>query len=315
MKFKKIGALLLGFALSYSAFGNAELEGLINNYYNNESYNLKVKKEPVKTVPVTSGTTNVNISNNSQVNYTENLKLQITKEELLKVADQIFRNETGGVKENLVEWNAGETFPSLGIGHFIWFRAGQKTAYGQSFPDMVSYYRRQGVKLPRILEENASSPWKSRSELLSKKANGDRDVWELIDFFDKTKDIQVMFIFERLQTSLDKMLSVSNNKENLRNQFYRVANSPNGLYALIDYVNFKGEGIKGVASYNNQAWGLRQVLENMKGTSVGQSALVEFSDSAKYVLQRRVNNAPQNERKWIAGWFNRADTYKTFAMN
>ena len=39
------------------------------------------------------------------------------------------------------------------------------------------------------------------------------------------------------------MKEKSTNKENLEYQFYRVANSPNGLYALIDYVNFKGEGI------------------------------------------------------------------------
>lgn len=307
---KKLGVLLLSFMLSYSAYGNAELEKLINNYYNNDVYDLKIKneKDVVKSKPTQATTTVSTFS-------TGGVKLDITQEELLKVADQIFKNETGGIKEDLVEWNAGESFPSLGIGHFIWFREGQKTAFSQSFPDMLNYYKQKGVKLPKILEQNMSSPWTSRSELLSKKANGDRDVWELIEFFDKTRDIQVMFIFERLQGSLDKMLAVSNDKENLRNQFYRVANSPNGLYALIDYVNFKGEGIKGVASYNNQAWGLRQVLENMKGTEIGQSALVEFSDSAKYVLQRRVNNAPKNERKWIAGWFNRADTYKTFALN
>lgn len=321
---KKLGVLLLSLALSYSAYGNTELEKLINNYYNNEAYDLKIKNESdvvksrpsqtakSKTVPASA---TGSLPSAVPALSTGGVKLEITQEELLKVADQIFENETGGIRENLVEWNAGESFPSLGIGHFIWFRAGQKTAFSQSFPDMLNYYRQKGVKLPKILEQNDSSPWSSRSELLAKKSNGDKDIWELIDFFDKTRDIQVMFIFERLQGSLDKMLAASDDKENLRNQFYRVANSPNGLYALIDYVNFKGEGIKGVKSYNNQAWGLRQVLENMRGSEIGQSALVEFSDSAKYVLQRRVNNAPKNERRWIAGWFNRADTYKTFALN
>ena len=54
------------------------------------------------------------------------------------------------------------------------------------------------------------------------------------------------------------MIEASSNKENLRNQFERMVNTPNGLYALIDYVNFKGEGLKGVSAYNNIAWGLRQ---------------------------------------------------------
>ena len=52
----------------------------------------------------------------------------------------------------------------------------------------------------------------------------------------------------------------------------------------------------------------------MKGTAVGQSALVEFSNSAKDVLARRVRNAPRNERRWLQGWYNRVDTYKTFEI-
>ena len=50
----------------------------------------------------------------------------------------------------------------------------------------------------------------------------------------------------------------------------------------------------------------------MKGTELGKSALIEFSDSAKFILQRRVNNSDptRNEKKWLAGWFKRCDTYK-----
>ena len=232
----------------------------------------------------------------------------------MSIADRIFQNETGGSRDKLVHWNAGESFPSLGIGHFIWFKASGGGAFGESFPDMVSFYRSKGVKLPKILEENRHSPWSSRDELLAKKERGDKDINELINFFDSTRDLQVMFIYERLQKSLDKMLEVASDKENLRNQFYRMVKSPNGLYALIDYVNFKGEGLKGVAAYNNQAWGLKQVLENMKGTSIGYEALVEFSNSAKYVLSRRVQNAPRNESQWLKGWYNRVDTYKTFEI-
>ena len=91
-----------------------------------------------------------------------------------------------------------------------------------------------------------------------------------------------------------------------------MANSPKGLYPLIDYVNFKGEGTKPSEGYKGQGWGLLQVLENMKGTELGKSALIEFSDSAKFILQRRVNNSDptRNEKKWLAGWFKRCDTYK-----
>ena len=108
------------------------------------------------------------------------------------------------------------------------------------------------------------------------------------------------------------MLTASTNKENVRKQFYRVANSPNGLYPLIDYVNFKGEGTNPDERYKGQGWGLLQVLENMKGTGSEKAAVVEFSNSAKFVLQRRVDNSDpsRNEKKWLEGWFKRCDTYK-----
>ena len=322
---KKTVILMFGLALGYSSFAattadttkNTELEKLIRNQYKDGNTDLNINKK--------SANTNTSYRDSGNVNrmpeYTANKRIQgapdlnLTREQLLSVADKIFKNETGGSINELVAWNDGENFPSLGIGHFTWFKAsGGRSGFGDSLPDMIAYYKQQGIQLPKLLSEFRYSPWNSKSELMAKKANGDKDIQELIAFFDNTRDIQVMFIYERLKGSLDKMLEASSNKENLRNQFERMVNTPNGLYALIDYVNFKGEGLKGVSSYNNIAWGLRQVLENMKGTAVGQSALVEFSNSAKDVLARRVRNAPRNERRWLQGWYNRVDTYKTFEI-
>ena len=238
--------------------------------------------------------------------------LSISKAELNIVAEKIFQNEAGGKKDELVYWNTGENFPSLGIGHFIWYKQGQRGRFAESFPQLVAYYKSKNVKLPKIIEDNEYAPWENREELFKLKAAGNKDISELTDFFYNTKDIQVSFIFERLENSLEKMLEVANDKENVRKQFYRVAKSPNGLYPLIDYVNFKGEGTSNTETYNGEGWGLLQVLENMKGTGSGKAALVEFSDSAKFVLERRVKNSDpaRNERKWLAGWLNRCNTYK-----
>ena len=159
--------------------------------------------------------------------------------------------------------------------------------------------------------KNKYSPWKSRQELNNLKNSKNADIEGLTNFLYNNKDLQIMFIFKRLEASLEKMLEASDNKENVKKQFYRVANSPNGLYPLIDYVNFKGEGTNPKERYNDQGWGLLQVLENMKGTEIGKAALTEFSNSAKFVLQRRVNNSDpsKNEKKWLQGWFNRCNTY------
>ena len=246
------------------------------------------------------------------VDTNKKAKLTISKAELDVVAEKIFKNEAGGKKDELVYWNSGEDFPSLGIGHFIWYRQGQKGRFEESFPPLVEYYKARNVKLPRIMEENKYSPWQSRDELFRLKNARNKDIAELTDFLYNTKDIQVSFIFERLENSLEKMLEVANNPENVKKQFYRVAQSPNGLYPLIDYVNFKGEGTSRTETYKGDGWGLLQVLENMKGTGSGKAALEEFSNSAKFVLERRVKNSDpsKNERKWLAGWLNRCNTYK-----
>ena len=232
--------------------------------------------------------------------------LTISKAELDVVAEKIFKNEAGGKREDLVYWNMGEDFPSLGIGHFIWYKQGQRGRFEESFPQLVAYYRKHDIKLPRIVEENSYSPWESREELFKLRSIGNKDIVELTNFLYNTKAIQVSFIFERLENSLEKMLEIADNPENVKKQFYRVAHSPNGLYPLIDYVNFKGEGTSRTETYNGDGWGLLQVLENMKGPGSGKAAL------AKFVLERRVKNSDpaRNERKWLAGWLNRCNTYK-----
>ena len=316
--FKKTGALLLGLTYSIISFGSENIKDVVSASEKIETVNTP-KPEPKLVASTRTNVSNSQLEklikdqyNNKSIDLNVNTSLRNMRD---SVAEKIFQNETGGIRNNLVDWNDGENFPSLGIGHFTWFKAsGGRKGFGDSLPDMVAYYKQQGITLPKLLSEFRYSPWSSKSELMAKKANGDRDIQELIAFFDNTRDIQVMFIYDRLKGSLDKMIEASSNKENLRNQFERMVNTPNGLYALIDYVNFKGEGLKGVSAYNNIAWGLRQVLENMKGTAVGQSALVEFSNSAKDVLARRVRNAPRNERRWLQGWYNRVDTYKTFEI-
>ena len=269
-----------------------------------------MEKSPSKPkIENVDATANTNDNTNTDV---KKAGLKISKEELNVVADKIFKNEAGGKKEDIVYWNTGEDFPSLGIGHFIWYRAGQRGKFAESFPQLVAYYRAHDIKLPKIIEENEYSPWANSDELFRLKRIMDNDSTELTNFLYNTKDIQVAFIFERLENSLEKMMAISDNPENVKKQFYRVAQSPNGLYPLIDYVNFKGEGTTRTETYNGEGWGLLQVLENMKGTGSGKAALEEFSNSAKAVLERRVKNAgpDSNEKKWLQGWLNRCNTYK-----
>ena len=117
----------------------------------------------------------------------------------------------------------------------------------------------------------------------------------------------------RLETALPKMLEEAGlaDRENVRRQFERVASTPQGCYALVDYVNFKGEGVLHTERYRGQGWGLLQVLEGMTQSDRGGVAAEEFSHSARAVLTRRVQNAPaeRNEARWLSGWIHRVNSY------
>ena len=117
----------------------------------------------------------------------------------------------------------------------------------------------------------------------------------------------------RLQQSLAKMLEEAAPPEraNVERQFERVASTSHGCYALVDYVNFKGEGVLHTERYKGEGWGLLQVLEQMHGAGNGASAAREFSNSAAAMLRRRVQNSPpeRHEARWLPGWLNRVHSY------
>ncbi|HIQ47189.1 MAG TPA: hypothetical protein EYH57_06160, partial [Sulfurovum sp.] len=82
-----------------------------------------------------------------------------------------------------------------------------------------------------------------------------------------------------------------------------------GLYVLLDYTNFKGEGTLESERYKGQGWGLLQVLEHMDPkVSNKQKA---FAESASRMLSRRIKNSPpaRGEERWRKGWNVRLKTY------
>ena len=132
-------------------------------------------------------------------------------------------------------------------------------------------------------------------------------------FLTDTIDLQADFMVERLREALPRMLVAGSPERRARieKNFNRLAGRPQGCYALIDYVNFKGEGVLLTERYKGQGWGLLQVLAGMAGEN-GDSALNEFADSAERVLRQRVQNAPpeRNEQRWLPGWLNRVASYR-----
>jgi hypothetical protein len=239
--------------------------------------------------------------------------VSLSHQDALRIGQKVWQNECGRTIAGLTSWNVGENFASLGIGHFIWYPAGARGPFDESFPKYVRYVERRGAKLPDLLLGSALQPcpWNSRPKFL--KAESGAKMKQLRIFLADTIDLQADFLVERLQEALPKILAAAPPAERgrIEEQFNRVASSPQGCYALIDYVNFKGEGILETERYRGRGWGLMQALAGMSGHRE-RAAVDEFADAAASVLRERVENSPpeRHERRWLAGWLNRVATYR-----
>jgi hypothetical protein len=237
--------------------------------------------------------------------------INLSNTEALRIGKRIWQNECRGTIAGLTSWNAGENFASLGIGHFIWYPKQVRGPFEESFPLFLKFAESRHANLPTWLGQAEACPWMSRTEFL--RAQDSPKMSQLREFLTHTIDLQAQFMVTRLQDSLDKMLDKAPPAErtNINDQFVRVASTSQGCYALVDYVNFKGEGTLSTEQYRGQGWGLLQVLEEMHGTGSGQSAVNEFSHAAAAVLKRRVRNSPpeRKESRWLPGWVNRVKSY------
>ncbi len=238
----------------------------------------------------------------------------ISVQEVRTIGDKIFQNESGGDINKLVHWNKGEDFAAMGIGHFTWYPAGRRQSFGNTFPGVLTYLESRGVRLPQWVQraKYTGAPWRTRAQLMRDKNNP--QVQQLQRILYETRYLQAEYIMQRAQRAMPKLVTTAPPylRPMVAGNLNAVANSRGGWYPLIDYVNFKGEGLNRHGGYKRQNWGLLQVLEEMRPASPGAEALNEFANAAMRVLERRVRNAPRsrNEQRWLAGWNNRISTYR-----
>lgn len=234
--------------------------------------------------------------------------LRISDAEAADIGRKIWRNECAGTRDGLTSWNKGEDFASLGIGHFIWYPPGRRGPFKESFPALRDCLAVQGVKLPAWLASADACPWPDRAAFMADFRSPKME--ELRALLAATVAHQARFAALRLEMALPQMLAAvpAADRDRIRGNFYRVAHAPGGLYALMDYVNFKGEGTSPSERYGGKGWGLLQVLEGM---SAKGDPVRAFAASADRVLTRRVELSPpdRGEKRWLPGWRNRVATY------
>jgi len=235
-----------------------------------------------------------------------------TESTLSLLGERIYGNECGHQPACLTSWNQGEEFPSLGIGHFIWYQAGQQAPFEETFPALLTYIQAQGVDLPPWLDDadEANSPWVSRDHFYAEFSG--QLMLELRQFLAATQSQQTRFIIQRFYASIEQLVAAVPEAQRaaVRQRIQRLAaeESPYGLYALVDYIHFKGSGLNPGERYQDMGWGLLQVLLSMPDTSPNLSGFVA---AATAQLRRRVANSPpeRNEQRWLNGWLARLQTY------
>lgn len=245
-------------------------------------------------------------------------ELKLTDHQADRIAHKIWLNEGSGKRNKLVWWNRGEEFASVGIGHFIWFTHDKPMWFWEAFPPMLAYITKRGAKPPQWLSSTQYCVWNSYAEWQSAKKHHSRKMQELTTFMDRTKGLQARFMLHRLNSSFPKILryaKVHHQGKTVEYNYHRLLYrkngkvDPQGAYILIDYINFKGDGINKGERYQGKGWGLYQVLNRMDPKD--PNPYHAFAVAGKWVLERLTHISPSQRRlyRFKKGWFNRMDSY------
>lgn len=236
---------------------------------------------------------------------------QLSANQKAAIGRKIWQNESGGTVKGLTHWNVGEEFPSLGIGHFIWYPRGFNGRWTETFPEFVGFARTRGVRGIPATAQLPDCPWNSRAAFYR-----DFDGPELSGlrtWLASTVPLQTDFIMFKSRAALPAILKAApaDQRDRIQANYNKVATTPNGVYALVDYVNFKGDGTNPRERYKGQGWGLMWVLMDMKTVPAGPGAATEFGAAAARCLDRRITNSDpaRGEQRWQAGWRNRCHAY------
>ena len=243
------------------------------------------------------------------ISHAETPSANISTATARKIGQRIWQNECAGTIAGLTSWNSGENFASLGIGHFIWYPAGVKGPYEESFPAALKHFKSRGVTIPAWLKEAENCPWPTKKAFETQRDSV--RMKELRNLLANTVPLQTEVLVARFLDGTKKILKAApaSERATIQARIKALSEVPSGLYGMMDYVNFKGEGTNPAERYQGVGWGLLQVLQEMKGTPTGMAAAVEYAAAAQRTLDRRIKLAPKKESQWREGWFTRCAGY------
>ncbi|MEQ8206886.1 MAG: metallophosphoesterase family protein, partial [Woeseia sp.] len=218
----------------------------------------------------------------------------------------------------LTHWGAGEDFPSLGIGHFIWFPAAVDAPFDESFPALATYlaaHENACAPMPGWLAELEpfSAPWPDREAFEA--ALESEAMLQLRLWLAGTATQQAQYIVDNFSRRWNEIDLPATDYQALTLLLQELMQTSAGRFAVIDYVNFKGLGTNPRERYAGEGWGLVQVLGDIvserKDGDARRSLIEQFSMATAARLRQRVELAPpeRNEARWLAGWMRRVGEY------
>ncbi len=245
----------------------------------------------------------------------------LTQADYQWIGQRIYQNECAGKPKYLTYWGKGETFPSFGIGHFIWHpklaESGADQMFTETFPAMVQFVSKT-QRPPNWLEDLSTqaefvAPWSSKKAF--DQAWSNNELQQLRNWLLATQSQQAQFIVLAFQNRwLSETQSHTLDQQAIIQQrLNKMMSFKKGLFAVIDYFNFKGIGLNQKEQYQEESWGLASVLRAMdiSEESSQNEYLEQFVMAAKKRLRLRVKLAPaeRNEVRWLKGWEVRLEQY------
>lgn len=228
------------------------------------------------------------------------------EEKMSVLENKIKRNEASS-QDKVIYWHLHEPFPYLGVGRFIWFPRDSSFSYEEDFPSLLKFMKDKGHKLPAWLDQDFTCPWTTRQEF----EKDQKRQLELKQVLETGFELQIKFLvtnsfetFEKIVDSFDE-----NVKSEMKNKIEHLLEDPRGLYALIDYCQFKGSGLNEKEFKDGRGFGLKQVIEALPVESLNVESFVK---TAKDILKERAKNSHGLDEKWLSSWINRLDRYRNF---
>ena len=238
--------------------------------------------------------------------------LGVSEQDAKKLGMVIWNNEADKRIDLLAYWGTYSSFPEVGIGHYIWYPQGQAGPYTAQFPPLCAYLLSQGVQFPQWLLDAhlaGGAPWQTREEFMQDAERTN----ELREFLASTVDLQTKFMIKRLEDEWINILAAapSDRQDQLQYYFELMRSSLLGTYALVDYLNFKGNGLNPREERNGHRFGLLQVMLDMPDGLTEENITKAFAICAARRLVNYIGQfAPEYKPvKFLAGWVKRVSTY------